>query len=861
MLTNIESLNYFSGDELSNSVWLSKYRNGDEKTPLDMHKRMAKQYAKIEERFFKDKSQIKNYEYLSDYGKNKPDYTYEYILNLFDRFSKIIPQGSIMATLGTDQIASLSNCFVVGQPHDSYSGIFRKDEELAQLMKRRGGVGVDISTLRPRSAKTNNAAKASTGAVSFMERFSNTTREVAQEGRRGALMITIDCRHPDVQDFINIKRDRQKVTGANISVMLRNEFVDAAINNKDYVLRFPCDFDNLNAHKEFIEKLPYDILATIENDSVFIKKVKAKEVYDLIVDNAWENAEPGQIFIDNHYNYSPDSVYAFYRGVTTNPCGEIFMGLYDACRLMCLNYLSFVKNPFTDKAEFDFEELYRTAYDQQSLSDNLIELELEQISKIINKIKNSDNPSNVELELWENVYTVTKNGRRTGNGFTALGDTFAALGCKYGDAYSLELAERISKTKAKGELDATIDLAIKRGPFVGFDPHLEMLSDGKTYKYENAFFKNWHYMFPEQMERMNKFGRRNVSWSTVAPTGSVSILTQTSSGLEPLFKAFYIRRRKVNPNEVHSKIDFVDQSGDSWVEYPVLHPQFKNWLYSKFENKVKDDLEFNKLIDDLDFIKKEFKKSPWFGSEADDIDWNDRITIQSVIQKYTTHSISSTINLPNDVSKEQVSNIYIESYFKNLKGVTIYRDGCRTGVLVNVDKPNNVSDNLFKSTDAPKRPKNLPADIYLISKNKIQYIVAVGLYNDKPYEVFASKNEWDIPKHCHGEIIKQGKNHYNINIKDWGTISNFTNSDILPEEEDLTRMISMSLRHGASINYIVEQLNKTKSLISFSKTIAKVLKKYIPDGVETAKKCDNCNGTLVYEEGCMKCVDCGSSKC
>jgi len=517
----------FPGDDLAKSVWKGKYATKVETHYDQMHKRLAKEFAKVESKYIKkEKNDYEdasfNLEIMSDYALQRTPLTEEKIFNMFKDFKYIVPQGSIMSMLGhPTKIGSLSNCFVVGQPHDSYGGILQKDQQLANLMKRRGGVGIDISTLRPNSVSVSNAAGSSTGAVSFMERYSNTTREVAQKGRRGALMITIDVRHPDVFDFVNIKKDRTKVTGANISVNLRDDFMKAVENDEDYILRFPCEQDLSYFSDECLES-PYNELVYLEdhkrdNAVFYLKKIKAKELYNVICENAWENAEPGQMFIDRHWNYSPDGVYPQYRGVTTNPCGEIFMQEYDACRLMALNLFSFVKNPFTNKAELDTELLYQMAYEQQRLADDLVDLELEHIDKIFAKIESDPEPFEIkrdELELWQNVRKVAASGRRTGCGFTALGDTLAALGVKYDSEKGKKYIHSIVKTKMKGELDCIIDLSILRGPFDGWDRNLEFVGVNIGVGC-NDFYQMLLDEFPEQCRRMDVFGRRNVSWNTV----------------------------------------------------------------------------------------------------------------------------------------------------------------------------------------------------------------------------------------------------------------------------------------------------------------------------------------------------------
>jgi ribonucleoside-diphosphate reductase alpha chain len=838
----MNSKEYFNGDELAASVWEGKYAAEGENNPDDMHRRMAKEFARIEESYLENDRFIDQpieivavkHSNLSNYGKSRSFLTEERIYGLFKNFKYIVPQGSIMSMLGVDKIGSLSNCFVIGQPEDSYGGILQKDEQLVQLMKRRGGVGIDISTLRPSGTDVTNAAKTSTGAASFMERFSNSTREVAQGGRRGALMITIDVRHPDVFEFVNIKKDRTKVTGANISVMLRDDFMEAVKNDEDYILRFPCDADIADA----------DV----------VKTVKAKELYDSIVENAWENAEPGQMFIDKHWNYSPDGAYEQYRGVTTNPCGEIFMQPYDACRLMAINLLSFVENPYTDEAYVDWVKLYEVAYEQQRLADDLVDLELEHISRILAKIhsdEESDEVKRTEIELWEKVYDVASAGRRTGCGFTALGDMLAALGVSYDSQQGCDYIEKVMHTKMEAELDCTIDLAILRGSFEGWDKNVEYPDTDKLCG--NKFYEMLYDEFPHQTQRMIYYGRRNVSWSTVAPTGSVSILTQTTSGLEPLFAPYYMRRKKVNPGEEGVRVDFVDQNGDNWMEYPVLHPQFIEWCKEHEPDATKDVLE-SLTKAQLDSL---FEESPWYNSCAPDINWKKRVDVQAIIQKYTSHSISSTINLPNDVTKEEVAEIYIHSYDKGLKGVTVYRDGCRTGVLVT---DSNESKETFEYNDAPKRPTCLPVEIHTTVSKGIKWNVIVGILDSKPYEVFAIPhftNETEL------ELCKIKRGRYDL-LKDGNTYSEDITSHITDEQDVLTRMVSTALRHGADITFIVEQLNKSHGdITSFSKAIARTLKKYIDEKKMVSRAaCTECGSSnLVFEEGCLMCKDCGSSKC
>tara|TARA_R110001606_G_scaffold8292_4_gene36338 strand:+ start:7481 stop:10075 length:2595 start_codon:yes stop_codon:yes gene_type:complete len=863
----MNKLDYFKGDELAASVWAGKYQVDGEETPDDMHKRMAAEFARVEQNYIhKEKTDLVTVfktggadSPLSNYGKNREKLTEGRIYQLFKDFKYIVPQGSIMSMLGhPTKIGSLSNCFVVGQPHDSYGGIMQKDQQLTQLMKRRGGVGIDISTLRPDSVNVSNAAGSSTGAVSFMERFSNTTREVAQKGRRGALMITIDCRHPDVFDFVNIKKDKTKVTGANISVNLRDDFMLAVKNDEDYILRFPCDAE-VRHTEEYCDE-DYNILID-KGDGNYIKKIKAKELYDSIVENAWDNAEPGQMFIDRQWSYSPDGVYPQYRGVTTNPCGEIFMQMYDACRLMALNLFGFVKDPFTDKAQIDYDLLYKMSYEQQRLADDLVDLELEHIDRILLKIEDDPEPLEIkrsELELWLNIRKVAASGRRTGCGFTALGDMLAAIGVKYDSRQGKATIDKVMETKMKGELDCTIDLAITRGTFDGWDSTLELeegIEDPETMNYGNDFYMMLWEKFEYQANRMKQHGRRNVSWSTVAPTGSVSILTQTTSGLEPLFMPYYMRRKKVNPGEQGVRVDFTDQNGDNWMEYPILHTKFRDWLVtylSKVEQEHKPN-DVNTMTNEE--LEVYFQISPWYGSTANDINWIERVNIQAIIQKYTTHSISSTINLPNDVTKEEVSKIYLASHEAKLKGVTIYRDGCRTGVLVSENTKNKSS---FEYKDAIKRPRELEGEVHLSRTKDVNYKVIIGLLNNKPYEVFIDESENEFSGL--GMIYKKSKSQYFFKKND---VTIDISSNMTDEQAAITRLVSTSLRHGTDIKYIVEQLKKSDGdMFSFTKSLARVLKKYIPDGEKSTVSCEECGSeNVIFEEGCSKCLDCGSSKC
>lgn len=874
---NDKLLSYFNGDELATSVWLQKYAQEGEETPDDMHRRLAREFARVEFNYQiteplknsdleSHKNRLKK---LSKYGQTRRNLNEETIYHLFKDFKYIIPQGSIMSQLGAKSIGSLSNCFVIGDPEDSYGGIFKKDEEMVQLMKRRGGVGLDISTLRPRETSVSNAAKTTTGAVSFMHRYSNSTREVAQNGRRGALMLSISINHPDVMDFIKIKRDGTSVTGANISIKINNEFMKAVENDEKYILRFPTNIDlKFNPLKDdkFEEGKLYPIWDCEDLGKKTIghfRVINAREYWEEIIKSAHGYAEPGIIFEDNHHNYSPDGVYPQFKGVTTNPCGEIFMGPYDACRLIAVNYLSFIKNPFTKDAEFDKDKFYEVIYEAMRLSDDLIDLEIEHINRIIKKILSDPESKEVkrrELELWENVYKTAKASRRTGLGFTALGDMIAAMGYKYDSEEALLFIEQIEYLKMEASLDCTIDLAITRGTFEGWSKEKEFTNHPDIIGM-NDFYDFVLINFPTQAKRMMEYGRRNVSWSTVAPTGTVSLLTQTTSGIEPVYKAFYTRRKKINSDL--DRVDFVDEIGDKWQEFAVLHPKFKNWI--KINYGLKDE--------DIESIPKEdlqkyFELSPWYGSEADDIDWVKRVELQGIVQKYTTHSISSTINLPSDVTEEEVSKIYIESWKKGLKGVTVYRDGSRSGVLVT--KSNDKELVMFNENHAPKRPKSLISKVVRFNNNKEKWIAFVGLMDNKPYEVFTGQaDNVELPLSVEvGEIKKvkseDGTKRYDF-LYDGGTVENISGVSS-KDYWNYGKLISSMLRHGMPLPFVVDTIQSltwdNDNINTWKAGMARALKKFIKDGKVEGVKCTECgSGNIVFQEGCLSCKDCGSSKC
>lgn len=830
-------LTYFGGDELAATTWISKYcmtnNEGEylEQSPEDMHERMANEFARIELKYENYSTGKNNLEQLSSYGKKRSLLDKKKIFKLFKDFKYVIPQGSVMAGLGNPNVlTSLSNCVVMPEIHDSYGGIFQTDQQLAQLFKRRCGVGIDLSGLRPSGSSVSNSAGTTSGAASFMERFSNTTREVAQNGRRGALMLTMDIAHPDIEDFIIAKQDLTKVTGANVSVRLSDEFMQAVANNEQYTHRWPID-----------SKSPK-----------FTKTVNAKLLWDTIVKCAHNTAEPGLIFWDRQHHYSTSSVYPEFKNVSTNPCSEIAMQGGDSCRLIALNLYNFVEQPFTEKAAFNFDKFYEFTYESQRLMDDLVDLELEAIERIIDKINNDPEPDDIkkiELETWNLLYNAGKKGRRTGLGFTALADTIAALGYKLDSDAAIEIAEAISKEKCKAEFDSSIDMAIERGSFENFNQEIEKTSE---------FVGMLHYELPEVYDRMMKHGRRNISISTVAPTGTLSMLAKTSSGIEPVFMLSYKRRRKVNPKMEGSKVDFVDNMGDSWEEFVVYHEKLKKWM------------EVTGQTDET--------KSPYFGSTAPEIDWQKRIELQSVVQKYVTHSISSTINLPNDTSVERISDIYLGAWKKGLKGITVYRDGSRSGVIVATDEKKKEQSLDIIETQPPKRPEKLEAKIVRFQNNHEKWIAVIGLLNNKPYEIFTGKAEdsFFLPETILSGWVIKNKQEDKINRYDFQyfdkegyrvTIEGLSRS-FDKEFWNYAKLISGILRHGMPLPYVVDlvqNLNLTDDSINTWKNgVIRALKSFIADGTAAVDhKCNECgdpNG-IIYEEGCLKCKSCGHSKC
>jgi len=792
-------LEYFSGDSLASDVWIKKYALQDndnnylELTPDDTHKRLAKEFARIESK------------YLNPLSEDE-------IYNLFKNFKYIIPQGSPMEGIGNNyRIQSLSNCFVIEPPADSYGGIMRADQEQAQLMKRRGGVGFDISPIRPKGTRTKNAAKTTDGIAIFMERFSNTTREVAQNGRRGALLLSISIKHPEVETFIDIKKDLKRVTGANISIRITDEFMNAVKNDENFMLQWPIESEN----------------------PVITKEVNARKIWNKIIDAAWSSAEPGVLFWDTAKRYTPSDIYKDFgfESISTNPCSEIVLSSYDSCRLTILNIISYVKNMFTDGTYFDYDLFSKHVIIAQRLMDDLVDLELEQIEKIIKKIKSDpedDETKRIELNLWNKIKKSAINGRRTGLGITGLGDAIAMLGIKYGTDESIDIIEKIYKTLAINSEKSSVIMAKERGAFPVFNLELE-----KGHPFLDRIWNE----DPELYKQYKKYGRRNIATTTTSPTGTISIMTQTTSGIEPVFMLEYKRRKKIMGDQPDIKPDFVDQNGDKWQEFIVYHKGLQQWM------------EINQETD--------ISKSPYWKATANEVDHMKTIDIQAVAQKWIEHSISKTANLPKNVSKEVVSDLYMRAWEKGCKGFTIYREGSRSGVLVANDK----KEDEFLQHDAPKRPKELKADYYVTTAKGAKYAVIVGLWKDtnKPYEIFAFENP-PMDKNTKGIIIKVEKGHYMF-VNGEFKIDNIHLAAERVEERAHTLWLSMLLRTGAKIEHIVKVAKKVdENITSFSSACRRVLSRYV-ETEQLSEKCPECGEKLVREEGCVHCDSCTYSKC
>jgi len=827
---------YFNGNELAAKIAVDKYNLRDtsdnivEKTPEDIHRRIAKEFARIEAKKFK-----------------KP-LTEDEIFNFLDKFTCIIPQGSPLSGIGNkEQIVSLSNCFVVESPEDSYGGILRADQELVQISKRRGGVGLDLSTLRPTNSPTKNSSKTSTGMGTWMERYSNSIREVGQHGRRGALMETLSVHHPDIETFISIKNDDTKVTGANVSVRLTDEFLNAVEQDTQFELRFPVNSKNPSIRKS----------------------VSAKDLWNKIIYSAWNRGEPGLLFWDNILRESPTDCYEFFKTVCTNPCSEIPLSIYDSCRLLVINLMCFINDPFGPNATFDYAEFYEVVQIAQRLMDDLVDLELECIDKILAKIELDPEVPElkvIEKNLWVKVRKACVDGRRTGLGLTAVGDCIAALNIKYGSDRSIAEIDRIYKTLKFGSYRSSVDMAKELGPFGVWDWELE-----KNNPFINRIKDEVLLLSEQENERdyidvinghdlwsdIKKYGRRNIANLTNAPCGSISNLarysitvktvkptiainwyTGTTSGIEPLFKTHYTRRKKGNPGDQDFRVDFKDQNGDCWMEFPVYHPGVQAWM----------DVTGKTELDE---------SCPYVGSSAEEINWVKRVELQAAAQRHIDHAISSTINLPKDATQEEVAKIYHAAWKAGLKGITVYRDGCRTGVLVNKEPE--------KAVIEEDRPKELPCDVYHLTSKGQQYFVLIGLFQGKPYEIFAGKNGFLDKGVKSGRIIRKARRTYKAVFDDADTteLCPITQS-CSDHEETITRLTSALLRSGAAIHLIVEQLEKVHGdMTSFAKIVARALKKYIKDGTKVAgEACPECKETnIVRAEGCKKCVSCGWTAC
>ncbi|MEZ7913538.1 MAG: adenosylcobalamin-dependent ribonucleoside-diphosphate reductase [Macellibacteroides fermentans] len=831
------SKEYFAGDELAAKVWVNKYALKDafgnifEKTPTDMHHRLAGEIARIEKKYPNPLSEQELFE-------------------LFDHFRYIVPQGSPMTGIGNNhQIASLSNCFVIGMDGkaDSYGAIIRIDEEQVQLMKRRGGVGHDLSHIRPKGSPVKNSALTSTGLVPFMERYSNSTREVAQDGRRGALMLSVSIKHPDSESFIDAKMTEGKVTGANVSVKLDDDFMKAVVNKTTYKQQYPVDSANPTT----------------------VKEIDAATLWQKIIHNAWKSAEPGVLFWDTIIRESVPDSYADlgFQTISTNPCGEIPLCPYDSCRLLALNLYSYVVKPFTKEAYFDYELFIKHVRLAQRIMDDIIDLESEKIEKILAKIDSDPETNEVkqtERHLWEKIQKKTLQGRRTGVGITAEGDMIAALGLRYGTDEATDMAENIQRTLAIEAYRSSVYMAKERGAFEIYDTKREE---------KNPFINRLREADPSLYEDMVKYGRRNIACLTIAPTGTTSLMTQTTSGIEPVFLPVYKRRRKVNPNDTDARVDFVDETGDAYEEYIVFHHNFVTWMQANGYSVTKrySSEEIDELV----------AKSPYYKATSNDVDWLQKVRMQGRIQKWVDHSISVTINLPADVNEELVDKLYIEAWKSGCKGCTVYRDGSRSGVLVSTQKTKKKEDAncMEPPVIVAKRPRELEADVVKFQNNKEKWIAFVGLLNGKPYEIFTGLADDEegimLPKNVtKGTIIKSydedGNKHYDFQFKNkrgYKMTIEGLDGKFDPEFWNYAKLISGVLRYGMPIDQAIKlvqglELNN-ESINTWKNGVERALKKYLPNGTEAkGQKCPNCgHETLIYQEGCLICTNCGASRC
>lgn len=830
------SLDYFTGDELAAKVWVNKYALKDaygniyEQSPADMHRRLAREIARVERKY-------------------PNPLTEDQLFELFDHFRYIVPQGSPMTGIGNDhQIASLSNCFVIGVEGnaDSYGAVIRIDEEQVQLMKRRGGVGHDLSHIRPKGSPVKNSALTSTGLVPFMERYSNSTREVAQDGRRGALMLTVSIKHPDAESFIDAKMTEGKVTGANVSVKIDDEFMKAVVNDTPYRQQYPI----------------------AGPDPMVKKDISARSLWKKIIHNAWKSAEPGVLFWDTILRESVPDTYADlgFRTVSTNPCGEIPLCPYDSCRLLAINLYSYVVNPFTPNAHFDFDLFKKHVGLAQRIMDDIIDLESEKIDKILEKIDSdpeADEIKRAERELWQRIRRKTLMGRRTGVGITAEGDMLAALNLRYGTEEATDVAEEIQKTLALAAYSSSVELARDRGAFEIYDAEREK---------NNPFIARLREADPALYERMTKFGRRNIACLTIAPTGTTSLMTQTTSGIEPVFLPVYKRRRKVNPNDTDVHIDYVDETGDAFEEYVVFHHKFVTWMLANGYPAAKKYTSAE--IDDM------IAHSPYYKATSNDVDWVQKVKMQGRIQRWVDHSISVTINLPNDVSEDLVDQLYVEAWRSGCKGCTVYRDGSRAGVLISAeDKKKKGETKMAPPQIVSTRPQELDADVVKFQNNREKWIAFVGLLNGRPYEIFTGLADDEegimLPKTVEkGSIIKSydsdGRKHYDFQFKNkrgFKMTLEGLDSKFEPEYWNYAKLISGVLRYGMPITQVIKLVQEmelnNESINTWKNGVARALKKYLPNGTEVkGQECPNCGSeTLVYQEGCLLCANCGATEC
>ena len=825
------SKEYFAGDALAAQVWVTKYALKDsfghiyEKSPVEMHERIASEIERIENKYPNPMS-------------------HDEIFSLLDHFRYVIPQGGPMTGIGNHfQVASLSNCFVIGHknPADSYGGIFRMDEEQVQLMKRRGGVGHDLSHIRPTGSPVLNSALTSTGIVPFMERYSNSTREVAQDGRRGALMLSLSMKHPDAERFIDAKMDTGKVTGANVSIKIDDEFMRAALSGKPYKQQFPIQ----------------------SAQPTYTQEIDAKKLWDKIIHNAWKSAEPGVLFWDTIIRESVPDCYADqgFTTVSTNPCGEIPLCPYDSCRLLAINLFSYVEKPFTKEASFNFPLFKEHVYKAMHIMDDIIDLELEKVDLIMSKIAGDPEDNDirsVELNLWKKIKEMALKGRRTGLGITAEGDMLAALGLRYGTDQAIEFAVKVQKTLAVEAYRSSVKMASERGAFPLYNADKEK---------NNPMINRLREADPKLYEEMIKVGRRNIAMLTIAPTGTTSLMSQTTSGIEPVFRTVYKRRRKINPSDKDARIDYVDETGEKFQEYNVFHHNFVKWL----EVNGHDISNLESISDEE--LDKLLEASPYHKATANDIDWVAKVKMQGAIQKWVDHSISVTVNLPNDVTEALVADVYRTAWECGCKGVTVYRDGCRSGVLIEKKKEEP------KANEVPsnKRPKSIAADILRFKNGKEDWIAFVGLQEGRPYEIFTGKLEEDAmyipPKITSGQIIRvreeDGSKRYDFQYKDrYGYTNTIGGISRLFDEEfwNYAKLISGVLRQGMPIENVVsliESLHLDSASINTWKTgVERALKRYISDGTKHKGKCPQCGQEqMAYQNGCLTCMSCGYSKC